>query len=79
MNQRNREALLRVVRDAVVRQGEEATVSLILEAHLGRPDGVIVQEDNMHLFRQYRNSVSGSAVRLISGAFGRVDGEGVAI
>jgi hypothetical protein len=79
MNQQNREALLGVIRDAVGRQGEESTVRLILEAHLGRPDGLIVNEDNQHLFRQYRNSVSSSAVRLISEAFGRVDAEGAAV
>lgn len=40
----------------------------IQQAHAGRPDGVIVSDDNQHLFRQYRNSRSAEAQDLINDA-----------
>jgi hypothetical protein len=42
--------------------------ALILDAHNGRPDGVVVTEDNGHLLRRYRNRVSADPARLIQDA-----------
>lgn len=39
----------------------------ILAAHLGRPGGWI-NGDNLHLFRQYRNTVTGDPKRLVDEA-----------
>jgi hypothetical protein len=41
---------------------------IIEAAHNGRPDGYLVTSDNMWLFRQYRNSVTGSPQDLIDEA-----------
>jgi len=37
-------------------------------AHLGRPDGVLVTNENLWMLRQYRNAVSPSADQLIEEA-----------
>lgn len=40
----------------------------ILTAHMGRPDGWWVTDKNMHLFRQYRNSVSSEPAHMVDAA-----------
>ena len=40
----------------------------IFDAHNGKPDGYMVTNDNMYLFRQYRNSVSPSPRHMVDAA-----------
>lgn len=49
--------------------------SSILAAHLGRPDGLMVTTENMHLFRQYRNSVSGEPAHMVDAALAWKEGK----
>lgn len=65
MKQENRQELMRIVNAALDDYSEQAIASIIVDAHNGRPDGLIVTDFNLHLFRQYRNSVSPSPAALI--------------
>jgi hypothetical protein len=47
----------------------------ILSAHMGRPDGWWIKPDNLHLFRQYRNSVSCSPAHMVNAALAWKEGE----
>ena len=65
MNQQNRQELLDIVNTALADYDERTIAFIIQDAHNGRPDGLIVTDFNLHLFRQYRNSVSPSPAALI--------------
>lgn len=58
MNRTDRTALMITVDDAVRQYGRGWVEDRITDAHLGRPDGRLVTDENLHLFRQYRNTVS---------------------
>jgi hypothetical protein len=69
MTYSDRQWLFRIVR----RELEEGCTRKRLEeeifaAHNGKPDGFLVTNDNLWLFRQYRNSVSGNPARLVDEA-----------
>jgi hypothetical protein len=65
MNQQNRQELLDIVNAALDDHSEQTIAWIIVDAHNGRPDGLIVTDSNLHLFRQYRNSVSPNPTDLI--------------
>jgi hypothetical protein len=50
------------------RGGRKRIWNAIYAAHNGRPDGFLVNTDNMGLFRQYRNNVSPNPDHLIDAA-----------
>lgn len=62
MREQDRESLCRIVKAYIdpKRPGHKPRQvwQIIEAAHNGRPDGFLVTNDNMWLFRQYRNSVS---------------------
>lgn len=64
----NREQLMEIVRDFVAKQGLQVTAESIRQAHAGAPDGWLVTNDNMALFRQYRNGVSPNPLDMIDEA-----------
>jgi len=74
MNEQNRQQLVEIVNAAVARHGEKTVTWSIVDANNGRPDGYIVTDANLHLFRQYRNSVSPNPSVLIQEA---LDSKGV--
>jgi len=47
---------------------ERMTVESIRDANNGRPDGRLVTNENLHLFRQYRNTVSPAPGHLVQAA-----------
>lgn len=53
------------------------TEQLIQQAHNGKPDGVLVTDDNLHLFRVYRNTVSPIPYQMVDDAmiYGRTKEE----
>ena len=63
-----RAELISLVREWLDDSEEWCVRNAIANAHVGRPDGVIVTSDNQHLFRQYRNSVSAEAQDIIDEA-----------
>lgn len=46
----------------------DLTEQLIRQAHEGRPDGVLVTKENLHLFRIYRNTVSSKPMQMVDEA-----------
>lgn len=74
MTDADKQELYRIVRNYFNRfHGPYMRVSVegrITAAHMGRPDGSLVTNDNLDLFRQYRNGVSPSAARLVDEALG---------
>ena len=70
MTDDNKRELFRVVLAAMgtKRGGRRRVFDAIADAHLGRPDGYVVNSDNMSLFRQYRNAVSPRPAHLIDAA-----------
>jgi hypothetical protein len=60
--------LFGIVRDAMIGHGVQDVACAIDDANRGRPDGMIVTRDNQHLFRRYRNEVSGDAAQLMRDA-----------
>jgi hypothetical protein len=68
MNDADKAELYRLVRGWVLTPGypeRKHVIECIQDAHLGRPDGWLVTNDNQWLFRQYRNSVSPNAEKLV--------------
>ena len=45
--------------------GEQSAMRAIWDAHNGRPDGWLVTNENLHLFRQYRNSIDPRPMHMI--------------
>jgi hypothetical protein len=76
MQDLDREQLRQSVRNFVALWGRNAVEMRVALAHNGQPDGRMVNSDNLALFRQYRNSVSGSAKRLVDESLGLVDEAG---
>ena len=71
MTPENRNALAQIVRAALEQHGEEHVTEAIEAAHWGKSNAYtrgIVNGDNRHLFRQYRNHVTPSAVAMIAEA-----------
>lgn len=68
MQEPERKELMRLVSGWLNEHGDEFVANIIIDAHLGRPDGWLVTRDNLHLLRQYRNSVSGNAQDMINEA-----------
>jgi hypothetical protein len=68
MSDADKEELYRLVRGWVLTPGyptRKHVKECIQDAHLGRPDGYLVTNDNQWMFRQYRNSVSPSVDQLV--------------
>ena len=65
MTPESRTELLIIVNAAITDNEVSVVANSIMDANLGRPDGWIVTDDNLHLFRQYRNSVSANPNDLI--------------
>lgn len=70
MNDGTRQELMQYLREVLARPKvtKEYVADMIWDAHNGRPDGYIVTNDNLHLFRQYRNSVSSDPTVMIEEA-----------
>lgn len=64
---RDHTELFKIVREAVEDYGNDSTRRTILAAHDGRP-GSFITNENLHLFRIYRNSVTGNAQAMIKEA-----------
>jgi len=68
MDDADKADLYRLVRGWVLTPGyptQTLVKECIQDAHLGRPDGYLVTNDNQWMFRQYRNSVSPNADQLV--------------
>lgn len=78
MTDADKQELYRIVRarlnDGAGRVKRRHVEADILAAHLGRPGGWI-NWDNLALFRQYRNSVSGDPKLLVDEAISAAPGE----
>ena len=68
MTEEDKKELFEIVLDSVNRRGREVTEKRIWDAHMGSPDGWVVSMENMHLFRRYRNSVSGNPIHMVDAA-----------
>lgn len=64
------EELRATVLAAIDKYGENLVINRIEACHNGRLDGYVVTNENLHLFRVYRNSVSGSGRRMVDEAKG---------
>jgi hypothetical protein len=65
MNEKNKLELFEIVSKAVIEQGQESIARKIQACNAGNLDGYIVTNENLHLFRQYRNQVSNNSYALI--------------
>lgn len=79
MTDEDKRELYRIIRDRLNGSGlsskRKHVESAIFAAHNGRLDGqTLVTTRNLHLFRQYRNSVSCSPAHMVDAAV--ADGEG---
>lgn len=68
MDAEGSQELFRLVREHIAKHGQSLTEYRIYKAHNGNPDGRLVTNENLHLFRQFRNSVSGSPTVLVHAA-----------
>ena len=68
MTEENKHKLFEIVLASVEKRGREVTEKRIWDAHMGSPDGCVVTMENMHLFRKYRNSVSGKPSHMVDSA-----------
>lgn len=64
---RDHTELFEIVRENVEYYGNNSARDTIQEAHDGRP-GSFITNENLHLFRIYRNAVTGNAQALINAA-----------
>jgi len=64
MLEKNKHELFEQVAKSCNRFGLERTTQVIQDAHTGRPTS-FVTNDNLHLFRQYRNHVTNNAHALV--------------
>jgi|688.fasta_scaffold106471_8 hypothetical protein len=78
MTNEDKAKLFRIVRDRLncgkVWGKRKHVESAIFDAHNGRPDGLLVTNENMYLFRQYRNGVSPSPAKLVNEALAWKEG-----
>ena len=65
MNEENKIELFSIVSKGVVEQGLESVVRKIQACNMGNLDGSLVTNENLHLFRQFRNGVSSNAHALV--------------
>ena len=65
MNEKNKTELFTIVSKAVIEQGLEPIARKIQACNMGNLDGSLVTNENLHLFRQFRNQVSNDAHALI--------------
>tara|TARA_Y100000361_G_scaffold118248_1_gene109593 strand:- start:5336 stop:5647 length:312 start_codon:yes stop_codon:yes gene_type:complete len=65
MNEENKIELFSIVSKAVVEQGLESVARKIQACNMGNLDGSLVTNENLHLFRQFRNGVSNNAYALV--------------
>ena len=67
MEANDKATLFAIVRAAVAALGNAQTAATIHAAHMGSPRNFITNE-NLHLFRQYRNRVTANPQTLINEA-----------
>ena len=65
MTPENKQKLYAIVDEYVVEYGYKSAHRCIASCHNGRLDGYLCTNENLHLFRQYRNYVSADPARLI--------------
>ena len=65
MDEENKRALFQIVKHFAERYDVETVIRSVNKSHLGNLDGEIVTNENLHLFRQYRNRVSNAASALV--------------
>lgn len=65
MNEENKTELFTIVSKAVIEQGLEPIARKIQACNMGNLDGSLVTNENLHLFRQFRNQVSSDAYALV--------------
>jgi len=71
MTPQAREQLHTLIREALATYSEEHLTQLIADAHNGHPDGHVITNENLHLLRQYRNTINPSPYALITEALAR--------
>lgn len=74
MQEKQKHELFAIVFNAVTELGLERTTQVIQDAHMGKPMS-FVDNNNMHLFRTYRNHVSVDATALAYDAIRSETGE----
>jgi hypothetical protein len=72
MRETDRNALFQIVRGAVVNFGKKKTVQIIEACHMHGKLGGFIDNDNLHLFRQYRNMISADPNHLTYKATGGI-------
>jgi hypothetical protein len=65
MNEKTKTELLTIVAKAIIEQGLESVARKIQACNMGNLDGSLVTNENLHLFRQFRNKVSSDAYALV--------------
>ena len=68
MLEADKQELYRLVLDHMEKNGQSLTEMRIYAAHNGNPDGDFVTQSNLHLFRQFRNTVSMAPRTLVHAA-----------
>ena len=68
MLEADKQELYRIVLDHMEKHGQDLTEMRIYGAHIGYPDGEFVTQSNLHLFRQFRNTVSMAPRTLVHAA-----------
>ena len=68
MLEADKQELYRLVLDHMEKHGQSLTEMRIYAAHNGNPDGDFVTQSNLHLFRQFRNTVSMAPRTLVHAA-----------
>lgn len=68
MTKESKKELFETVLSHINTYGEESAIRAIWDAHDGLPDGWLVKNDNLHLFRQYRNSIDPRPMHMVESA-----------
>ena len=68
MTKENQHELFETVLSFINTYDRESAERRIWDAHMGNPDGRLVTNENMHLFRQYRNSIDPNPVHMVDSA-----------
>ena len=68
MTEESKKELFETVLSHIITYGEESAMKAIWFAHDGRPDGWLVNNDNLHLFRQSRNMIDPRPMHMIESA-----------
>ena len=72
MLEENKAELFRLVIDYIDTWDTDLAMRRIRDAHNGRPDGRLVTNNNLHLFRQYRNGISSAPLDMVNAALDSV-------